>query len=322
MRSIWGVVIARIVPEGPRDNRWVHLIVPFASPLSDAGRAALAQLKTPQLDAWLARSQEAHRDDGDEWALAPPHERAFARAIGWTDAPAPWAARQALADGVEVGDRPWGLLTPVHWRVGSDAVHLTDPRALMLDEATSRTLLDAVRPLFESEGFTLAWGAPLRWYASHPMLANLPTASLERVIGRNVDRWLPAQREARLVRRLQNEVQMLLHTHPINDAREAAGLPAVNSFWLSGCGAARVEATHDALLDERLVAPALAEDWPAWADAWSELDASLPTRAPTRLTLCGERSALTLTPRAPSMLQRLARPFQSTRAARDTLATL
>jgi hypothetical protein len=315
---MWG----RIVPEGPRDNRRVHLIVPFASPLSDAGRAALAELKTPQLDAWLAHSAEQARDDGDEWALAPPHERAFARALGWNEGPTPWAARQAAADGVEVGDRPWGLLTPVHWRVGADAVHLADPRALALDEATSRALLDAVRPLFESEGFVLAWGAPLRWYASHALLADLATASLERVIGRNVDRWLPAQREARLLRRLQNEVQMLLHTHPVNEQREAAGLLPVNSVWLSGCGVARAEAAHDAVLDGRLTESALAEDWAAWSAAWRELDASFETGAPTALTLCGERSALSLQARPASLLQRLARPFQPKRPARDLLATL
>ncbi len=300
----------------------MHLIVPFASPLSDTGRAALAQLTTPKLDAWLAQSAEVHRDEADEWAPTPPHERAFARALGWTGEPRPWAARLAAADGVEVGGLPWGLLTPAHWRVGSDAIHLADPRTLALDEATSRALLDAIRPLFESEGFVLAWGAPLRWYASHPMLATMTTASLDRVIGRNVDRWLPAQREARLVRRLQNEVQMLLHTHAVNGEREDAGLQAVNSFWLSGCGAARAETAHDAVLDERFVAPALAEDWAAWAAAWADFDASRAWRSLTRLTLCGERSALTLAPAAPSAWQRIARVFQPQRPARELLATL
>ncbi len=290
--------------------------------MSDAGRAALEQLQTPRLDAWLAQSEEVQRDEDDEWAPALPHERAFARALGWADGPAPWAARHATTDRIEVGDQPWGLLTPVHWRVGSDAIHLADPRALALDEATSRTLLDAVRPLFESEGFVLAWGAPLRWYASHPMLAALSTASLDRVIGRNVDRWLPAQREARLVRRLQNEVQMLLHTHAINAEREDAGLLAVNSFWLSGCGAARAEAAHDAVLDERFVAPALAEDWAAWSAAWTEFDASLALPSLARLTLCGERSALTLAPAALSAWQRVARAFQPKRLARELVATL
>ena len=35
---------------------------------------------------------------------------------------------------------------------------------------------------------------------------------------------------------LAGEVQMLLYSHPLNDAREAQGALPVNSFWLSGCG--------------------------------------------------------------------------------------
>ena len=88
-----------------------------------------------------------------------------------------------------------------------------------------------------SEGYTLAWGAALRWYVAHESLQGLATASLDRVIGRNIDAWLPRQPEAKRLRRLQNEVQMLLHRHPVNEAREAAGALPVNSFWLSGCGA-------------------------------------------------------------------------------------
>jgi hypothetical protein len=69
------------------------------------------------------------------------------------------------------------------------------------------------------------------------MFDGLPTASLDRVIGRNIDRWLPDTAPARLLRRLQNEVQMVLHTHALNDEREAARpMPTVNSVWLSGCG--------------------------------------------------------------------------------------
>jgi hypothetical protein len=301
----------------------VHLIVAFAAPASDAGRAALAALKTPGLDALLAASRELRRDDGDETLLTTPHERALARALGWHgDGALPWAARAARSDGIEVGTQAWGLLTPVHWRVGSDAVHLADPQALGLDEAASRALLDAVRPLFESEGFALAWGAPLRWYAAHPLFEQLGTASLDRVIGRNVDRWLPAQRQARLVRRLQNEVQMLLHTHPINAEREAHGVLPVNSFWLSGCGIAQPEAAHDARLDDRLSAPALDEDWPAWSAAWATLDAELVSGAPERITLCGERGSVTCARAERSLWQRVAATFSGPRAARDVLGTL
>jgi hypothetical protein len=301
----------------------VHLIVPFASTSSHAGRAALPALTTPLLDAWLASAQQVAHDDGDESSLSTPHERALARALGWpTDGALPWAARAARNDGISVGDQAWGLLTPVHWRVGTDAIHLADPRALTLDDAASRALFEAVRPLFESEGFSLAWGAPLRWYAAHPGFASLETASLDRVIGRNVDRWLPAQREARLVRRLQNEAQMLLHTHPINAARESAGALPVNSFWLSGCGVEQPEATHDALLDDRLAAPALAEDWSAWSAVWAELDASLAARLPDRLTLCGERGSVSFAPAERSLWQRVASSFSTAHPARERLATL
>jgi hypothetical protein len=304
----------------------VHLIVPFAATSTAAGQDALSRLATPALDALLAGWHEAGRDDGEDTSLTTPHERAWARALGWRvdgDAALPWAAWLAAADGIDVGGAAWGLLTPVHWRVGSDAVHLADPRALALDEAQSRALFDAVRPLFDSEGFAMAWGAPLHWYGAHPDFAALPTASLERVIGRNVERWLPAQRQAQLVRRLQSEVQMLLYTHPVNDAREAAGVPVVNSFWLSGCGVFRPGATLDVQVDDRLTAPALAGDWSAWTAAWTALDASLlPTRPLHAITLCGERSAVTFERNEQRLWQRLATALKGRLPTRERLLTL
>jgi hypothetical protein len=304
----------------------VHLIVPFASPWSAAGRDALSRLATPALDALLAGSHEAARDEGDESTLATPHERVLAKSLGWrvdAQAPLPWAARQAAADGIDVGTAAWGLTTPGHWHVGADAIHLADPRSLGLDEPSSRTLFDAVRPLFESEGFALHWGAPLRWYAAHPDLAMMRTASLDRVVGRSIERWLPAERSAQPVRRLQNEVQMLLYTQPINIEREAAGMPTVNSFWLSGCGVLQRDAKYNVQIDDRLTVPALAEDWPAWLAAWRALDASmLPTRPLHRLTLCGERSAVTFERTEQRLWQRVASALKGRRAAREWLEGL
>jgi len=294
----------------------MHLIVPFA-------HAPFDPPPLPALDALVVRSTIGARDDGEIDSPHPPHERALARALGWPvtgDTPLPWAARAARADGIEVGMRAWALLTPVHWRVGSDGIHLADPRELALTDADSRTLFEAVRPLFESDGITLAWGAATRWYASHPSFETLVTASLDRVIGRNVDPWLPAPRDARFVRRLQNEVQMVLHSHPLNAAREDAGALPVNSFWLSGCGVTRPEASVELRIDDRLARPALANDEAAWHAAWTALDAEFA--APTafdRLTLCGERASATLVPRAPSLLQRVRASFTSPRGAAATL---
>ena len=177
----------------------MHLVIPFAAPLSEPGRAALGALSLPTLEALLARLDPAERDEGDEYQLSPPHERALARAWGWhgADGRLPFAARAAEADGIEPLDFAWGLMSPVHWQVGAEHLRMGDPDALGLDAAESRAFFDAVRPLFESEGYACAWGAPTRWYVAHASLADLPTASLDRVIGRNPDLWMPEPAAAR-----------------------------------------------------------------------------------------------------------------------------
>jgi hypothetical protein len=145
----------------------------------------------------------------------------------------------------------------------------------------------------------LLWGAPTRWYLAHELLTELPTASLDRVIGRNPDMWMPDRPEAATLRRLMSEVQMLLYQHPVNEAREAAGLPPVNSIWLSGCGLRQVESQPAPQLVETLRTPALQGDWAGWVQAWQAADAGpvrdLLARAQAgeavQLTLCGERRA-------------------------------
>lgn len=299
----------------------MHVVVPFAAPLSDAGRDVLSSLKLPALERLLREFAPVGRDDGDELSLSPPHERVLARALGLAgpDGALPFAAHEAHQAGVATADLAWGRITPVHWHVGTDQVSLTDPAVLGLGEDEARALFDAVHPLFESEGVLLLQQAPGAWLAAHESLREQPTASLDRVIGRNVDRWLP--RGAPLMRRLQMEVQMLLYTHPVNDAREAAGALPVNSFWLSHCGAHQPARAATGLhVEDRLRGPALAEDWAAWADAWRALDAALPPTL-TALTLAGERSAVRLEVRARGLWQRMAASWQGARAA-ELLQTL
>lgn len=301
--------------ERAADNARMHLLVPFAAPLSESGRGAARGLALPKLQALLGRMELLGRDEGDEWSLSAPHERALARALGWagSDGALPWAARAAASDGMAVGEQAWGQLTPVHWHLGTEQISLVDPAGLMLDDKTSRGLFDDVRELFVSEGYAAVYGHAERWYIAHESLATLPTASLDRVIGRNVDRWLGSDPAARRIRRLQSEVQMQLYTHPLNEERLARGLLAVNSFWLSGCGVAQAEARHDAQVDERLRAPALAEDWAAWCKAWETLDAgplaellsAVQNGQPARLTLCGEKASATWVAREQGFFDRL-----------------
>jgi len=293
----------------------MHLVIPYASALSDAAAQAVGTLHLPHLERLLARwaplEDAGTRDDADadEYALSLPHERLLARLRGWpvADGLLPFAAEAARRDGlaVEPGSG-WGFVAPAHWHVGRDQVNLLDPAQLDLDDAEAATFHAALASLFEELGWQWHRVSPTRWYASHPSLAGLPTASLDRVIGRNVDLWLNDHPGMMLVRRLQSEVQMVLYVHPLNDEREARGAASMNSFWLSGTGPAQPAAAAlpaDVVVDERLRTPLLADDWAAWAEGWQALDAGplralLEAGAPAgaRLTLAGERHARTWAP--------------------------
>ena len=303
----------------------MFLVIPFASALSEAALHVLHDLALPNLGSLLTRLTLTQRDDADPHTLSPPHERALAASNRWdgADGCLPFAAQAAARDGIAVGSRAWGLVTPSHWQVGRNHVTLADPAALELGEAESHAAFEAVRGLFESEGFTFVWGAPLRWYAAHETLVDLPCASLDRVIGRDVEAWMRGSAarsdSAKLVRRLQSELQLLLYPHPLNDDREQRGALTLNSFWLSGCGRAQPENGVPPVVDATLRAPLLAEDWAAWAEAWRALDAGpiaallTASRAgeAVALTLCGDRGAHRFEPLPQSLWKKLGSRFSA-----------
>lgn len=304
-----------------------HLLIPFASSPSPGGQEALRGLALPRLEQLLARLGPGAADTGSDDSLSLPHERVLARACGLApaDGRIPWAAWEVQQAGRDPGGAAWARITPCHWRVGSDHVAMDDPARLQLDESDSRALLAAVRPFFEEDGIALEYAAPTSWLAQSETFRDFPAASLERVIGRKVDEWLPRFTGAGPVRRLQQEVQMLLYTSEVNDARQQRGLEPVNSFWVSGTGAlpAEAPAMPPALtVADALRAPALAGDWAAWTAAWRDIDArecaamleSLAAGRPVTLTLAGERSARSWSGAGANWLGRIAGLFGGARA--------
>ena len=297
-----------------------HLVLPFAACESEHWRPALQALpasSTAQLSALLRGMQLRSREatgPGSERTLSAPHERLLAQEQGWAGLPdglLPWAALEA-GELAQPGTA-WGWVTLCHWAMGREHATLSDPAALNVTPEESQALLSAMRPFFESDGIQLHPLTPGRWLAEGEALAQ-PTASLDRVLGRNVDPWLPSASGARVLRRLQNEMQMLLYTHPVNEARQAVRQLTVNSVWFSGTGRpAPATVPADVQVVRSLAQAALAEDWAAYAQAWAELDrqeiAALLQRQRAgqcvRLSLCGERGSLTLESARPSLWSRL-----------------
>ena len=276
-----------------------HLIVPFAQSSDEGWLQVMAALALKNLGQLLCGMKLIATDKGQVDSLSPPHERVLATALGLAgsaDGLIPWAAHEAKA----APGQGWAIITPCHWAMGREHATLTDPATLDVTEAESRTLLTAMQPYFATEGITLHYAQPTRWLAEGGVFCGLPTASIDRVLGRNVDRWLPHSKAIKLQ---QNEMQMLLYTHPINDERAAKGQRPVNSFWVSGSGGLRNSEGNNPQVKAatNLMQAAVANDWAAYSAAWTQLDATdiaqLVTQQKSgetvRLSLCGDSHAMT-----------------------------
>lgn len=300
----------------------MHLLIPFASSTAAQCRPALETLQLPYLEKLLRRLAPAQTDSGPATSLTPPHERVLAQMLGLAapDGCIAWAAHHMSQAGRDPGTAAWAWITPVHWDVGADYISMADPGALDLQEEQSRELLSAMQRFFEEDGITLEYTAPHRWLAHGEVFRGLASASLDRVAGHEISPWMPT---AAALRRLQNEMQMLLYTNPLNDTRTARGLATVNSFWVSGTGAlphAKPSGPQDVTVADTLRAAALRDDWSQWARSWAALDQnecrvlleSAVAGKPAQLTLCGDRNALQFASAQDGALNQLRRRFTRT----------
>jgi hypothetical protein len=244
---------------------------------------------------------------------ALPHEIWLARCFGVEGAGSPQAApglMQALGLPAEPGT--WFLLQPVHIHIARDHLVLTDQRQLQISDTEARDLFSIAQELFAETGKTLLYGNAATWFVRADEWAQLQTSSPDAAGGRNIDIWMPSGPGERDWRKVQNEVQMHWFTHPINAEREASGRKPINSIWLWGGGSfadhqdalyatafnldgwmqafaprvsrhARADSALAALASipgrslaclDKLIEPALSNDWARWLANMQELEAA------------------------------------------------
>ena len=189
---------------------------------------------------------------GDTEARAPALELLLARGRcatteslgfeGWlreafgVDASAlPAGALTLLASG-DPGSACWVRADPVHLRLARERLIVVPDAAFAVSPAEADALVEALNRHFAGV-LELHVVDERRWCArlGEPLALDAPSA-LE-CAGRDVDLTARIGGEAgKRWRALLNEAQMLLHAHPVNQARDARGEPAINSLWLWGAG--------------------------------------------------------------------------------------
>lgn len=207
---------------------------------------------------WLARAPfetgagATGRLPATEWLLARAR-----RADGPIDAGCDW--RDWLLEGASLGpdllrrfpagpcvlaaatgeccDGGWACAAPVHLVAALDHLRLASPVPLPLEAEESRELVADLNQRLAGRGFTLHEG-PRGWLCRHPEHLDCRAPSPQDAIGGNLRELMPVGRDAARLIAWVNELQMVLHEHPVNARRESRGLPPVNSVWLWGFGTA------------------------------------------------------------------------------------
>ena len=187
-------------------------------------------LHLPALDALLARGDSQAEPEGgmESW---------LCRAFG-ADKQADWPAApfSLLADGGVPGCDYWLRVDPVSVQLMRNQLVLFADDSIAPSEVEAAELCAALNRHFSAENLHFSAPHPRRWYLRLPQAPNLLTFPLAQVNGRDIRHFLPDGADSADFRKLLNEAQMLLHAHPLNAARETAGLPPINSIWPWGGG--------------------------------------------------------------------------------------
>lgn len=206
----------------------LRLIIPEL--LIDSTTPAHRDMATPALQALLARGNTIGQP-----APAASLTEALCQAIGLAP-PYPLAPLSLVSDGGEPGDGYWLRADPVYLHLNIDKLILGDPRLLRLDMDEASQLTASLSAHFQTDGLYFLPLAPDRWYIRLNQEPGIAMTLLDHAVGHSIEALLPRGEAAQQWRRHLNEAQMLLHEHPVNQARAARGALPVNSLWFWGGG--------------------------------------------------------------------------------------
>ncbi len=182
-------------------------------------------LQLPYLQKLLARGKH-------NILPARAQEDLLCEAFG-TNAAAPLRAQ---ADGLSVQQFNWLCADPVDLQLQQSQAILQANVAC--SEAEAFALCVSLNAHFNQDGLTFFAAHPQRWYVRVEVLGEVLMHPISSVMQRDVKAYLPQGADALRWQKVVNEVQMLLHGHAVNVARESNGLPPINSLWLWGGGTA------------------------------------------------------------------------------------
>lgn len=243
----------------------VHLVIPDLFLPKDIAAEACRGLSLPAMQKMLGRGQSE--------ILEPvPLENLLCVSFGLSCQPdAPVAPISAAFDGLAAGC--WLRADPVSLNLQRDQLLLA---GVQVGSGEAAELCASLNVHFAGQGMEFYAPHPQRWYVRLNALPRMRTTPLSQVIGGDVRKVLPTGEESARWHQVFNEIQMLLHAHPLNEAREARGESIINSVWFWGCGCGMSvlpQINYDSVNSDDVLAEMFAAaagvPFSAWPKKWS-----------------------------------------------------
>ena len=145
--------------------------------------------------------------------------------------------------GNDAGSGYWLYAAPVHLLLQRDTFSLPAPAPLPLAIEEIEAMTSVLNKHFAADNLKFFWHDK-QWFLRLSSNPNIKTSPPEAVVDKDISAFLPTGAGAINWASFTNELQMLLFEHPINQAREANGMPAINSLWCYGGGSVHLEKNH------------------------------------------------------------------------------
>jgi len=222
-------------------RRTITLLAQDLRPLIDS---AQADRRYPALERVLSRGRHFRAPSS-----SPDHFRFHLFGIE-ADGHPPVAALTRMADSGEMPDRHqyWLRTDPVTLWADMARVVIAGYGLADLDEFDRNEIENTVRSVLMDEGIRLHSDHPERWCIAleKPMAESFPPVS--DALGMDLVEAMQENPESRRWRRIMNEIEIALHSCPVNIRRRQAGRHEINSVWFWG-GGFIPDATEHAVFD-------------------------------------------------------------------------
>ncbi len=191
----------------------------------------------PALDslAWLAGRGNPARIGGDwrRWLLGAV-DAATTEAFAASQAGPCLAASAGIGPGTAAG---WAVAQPVHLATGMDHLRLAALADARPDRDEVEAIASTLRGHFAGEVFGLVDYLEGAWTVRCEEAFDVVTHDPVDLVGRDIHDFMPGGPHGARLRSILNEIQMVLHEHPVNERRARLRQLPINALWLWGFGA-------------------------------------------------------------------------------------